>query len=73
MRDDATIQVVQNVDEAVLLQGRAEALIEAARDLERLMARQNFDATEDQRAELVEARKYLRWAAGSFERAGEGC
>ena len=41
------------------------------RTVEREMALDDFDATEDARARISEARKFLRWAAGSIEAGRE--
>ena len=51
------------------LQERAEILERQARELERFLAQQDFDNSEDARARLSEGRQHLRWAAGDFERA----
>lgn len=52
----------------------AGSMVEKARqavhDLERTLALSDYDATEDARARLSEARKFLAYAAGDIERAG---
>lgn len=53
------------------LKERTTKLDEQARDLERLLAREDFDASEDARARIAEGRKHLRRAAGDFEAADE--
>lgn len=39
------------------------------RDLERQLAQDDFDGSEDARARLSEARRHLRWAAADLELA----
>lgn len=49
--------------------GRVADLVEGTRIAERTLAQEHYDESEDARARLAEARKWLRWAAGSLEEA----
>jgi hypothetical protein len=64
-----SIIIPTNVLAPVDLMEAAEKLGEQARALDRVFAQSDYDGTEDARAEIAEARKYLGWVAGAFERA----